>query len=345
MTKIYDWAIVGAGPAGLAAIGQLLDQGVPADNILWIDPEFKVGDLGKLWGEVSSNTKVKLFSDFLLENRSFGYDNCPVDFSLNHLDPENICELQHMVDPLQWVTDQLVKHVNTQQGKVRALKSADAAWALETENKTLHSKKVILATGAVPKTLNQDIETIDLDVALKPSLLKKTVSKDDTVAVFGSSHSAMIIVRSLLEAGVKKVINFYRSPIRYAIYMDHWILYDNTGLKGETARWTRQNVSQHCLPSIERYHATQDNLDTHLPRCTKAVEAVGFDARHIPAEGVDTAEYDASNGIIAPGLFGLGIAYPQKVTDPLGKQEMNVGIWKFLVYLRSVLPIWMQYDI
>ncbi|PIQ42429.1 MAG: pyridine nucleotide-disulfide oxidoreductase [Gammaproteobacteria bacterium CG11_big_fil_rev_8_21_14_0_20_46_22] len=345
MTKIYDWAIVGAGPAGLAAIGQLLDQGAAPKSLLWIDPEFQVGDLGKYWGEVSSNTKVKLFSDFLLENRSFGYDSCPIDFTLNHLDPEDICELQHMVDPLQWVSDQLVKRVKTQRGKVRSLKSANGTWALDTDGETLHSRKVILATGAVPKTLNQDIDTIDIETALKPSQLNQAVSAEDTVAVFGSSHSAMIIVRSLIEAGVKKVINFYRSPIRYAIYMDHWILYDNTGLKGETARWTRQNISQHCLPNIERYHATQDNLDNHLPRCTKAVEAVGFESRHLPAEGVNTAEYDASNGIIAPGLFGLGIAYPQKVTDPLGKEEMSVGIWKFLVYLRSVLPIWMQYDI
>lgn len=34
----YKWAVVGAGPAGMATIGQLLDSGINAKNILWIDP-------------------------------------------------------------------------------------------------------------------------------------------------------------------------------------------------------------------------------------------------------------------------------------------------------------------
>ena len=57
----YQWAVVGAGPAGIAAVGKLLDQGIEPTEILWLDLQFKVGDLGAYWQNVSSNTTVQLF--------------------------------------------------------------------------------------------------------------------------------------------------------------------------------------------------------------------------------------------------------------------------------------------
>lgn len=42
----FQWAVIGAGPAGIAAVGKLLDHGVLPEDILWFDPHFKVGDLG-----------------------------------------------------------------------------------------------------------------------------------------------------------------------------------------------------------------------------------------------------------------------------------------------------------
>ncbi|WP_119344801.1 hypothetical protein [Facilibium subflavum] len=52
----HKWAVVGAGPAGILSLGMLLDKDVDADEIIWIDPEFKVGDFGQKWTQVSSNT-------------------------------------------------------------------------------------------------------------------------------------------------------------------------------------------------------------------------------------------------------------------------------------------------
>ncbi len=48
-------------------------------------------------------------------------------------------------------------------------------------------------------------------------------------------------------------------------------------------------------------------------------------------------------GIIGPGLFGLGIAYPELKTDPSGNTESQVGLWKFIVYLNKVLPLCFRY--
>lgn len=69
----FLWAVIGAGPAGIAAIGQLLDKHIPPEKIVWIDPDFNVGDFGSKWSKVSSNTSVKLFNQFYQHCAAFNY--------------------------------------------------------------------------------------------------------------------------------------------------------------------------------------------------------------------------------------------------------------------------------
>ena len=54
-------------------------------------------------------------------------------------------------------------------------------------------------------------------------------------------------------------------------------------------------------------------------------------------------DYNQQNGIIAPGLFGLGIAFPEYAEDPYGYGQYRVGLKKFMDYLNSVLPLWTVY--
>lgn len=344
--KHYQWAVIGAGPGGLTAVGLLLDSGVSADEIVWIDPYFQVGDFGRLWTEVNSNTRVALFHDYLHGISSFCYDKKPCVFPLDNLERHHFTTLKAVAEPLAWVTEHLSQTVVTKKGYVTSLDVRDGSWQLHMEKEAVFSKKVILALGSEAKSLDfPGVEKIDMVTALKPSVLQKKFQKKDTVAVFGSSHSAMIAMRNLVEAGVEKIINFYLSPIRYAVLMDDWILYDDTGLKGETAQWVKENISKNCLPQISRYLSTDEHIDEQLPQCNKAIYAVGFQSRHIPVSGVSLAHYDVSNGIIAPGLFGVGIGFPIVVTDPLGRREWNVGLWKFLKNTRRLLPIWQQYGL
>lgn len=344
--KHAAWAVIGAGPAGITAVGLLLDAGVSGSEIIWIDPYFQAGDFGRLWGEVNSNTRVALFDQYLQGIRSFDYDNQSTQFPLNAVDKNEFTLLKQVADPLRAITEQLKQRVTTQKTRVTSLSVDAGAWALQTETGCFYAQKVIMATGADAKSLDYPgVEKIDLVTALTPSALKKSCDPDDAVAVFGSSHSAMIAIRHCVEAGVKKIVNFYLSPLRYAVLMDDWILYDDTGLKGETAKWVREHVSKNCLPQISRYLATTEHIDAQLPLCQKVIYAVGFQPRHIPVATVSLAQYDASNGIIAPGLFGTGIAFPLTVMDPLGRQESNVGVWKFLKNMRRTLPLWQQYDL
>lgn len=344
--KTYQWAVVGAGPAGIAAVGKLIDHGVSPQEILWIDPQFKVGDLGQHWSNVSSNTKVKYFTSFLENALSFSYDQTASDFALNHLDPEVTCTLRYVVEPLQWVSDHLAQKVTAIQAVIHNMSLSKRLWVLKSDTQCFFAHKVILATGALPSSLNYPgLDLISFDTAIDQEKLAAVINKNETYAVFGSSHSAMIIVRYLVELGVKKIINFYRSPCRYALDMGDWILFDNTGLKGNTATWARDNIDGVLPDNLVRYNTSESNIARYLPECDKAIYAVGFERRNnIVIGDYEHAEHNPYVGIIGPGLFGFGIAYPELKPDPFGTLESQVGLWKFMVYLNRVLPVWFKYS-
>lgn len=353
------WCVVGAGPAGVAVVGKLLDAKVPAKEILWIDSAFQGGDLGTKWRPVSSNTKVGLFLDFLKACPSFHYGDCPVNFELNSMNPQDTCLLQAIADPLIWITKQLQEQVCIHQGMVEELEHHPKGWVVKTRAKeSILAKKIVLAIGADPKSLSSShISASDSSFSPKQKIsieqmvdlekLSQVCSPQDTVAVFGSSHSAIIALYNLQEIGAR-VVNFYRSPLKYAIYKDGWILYDNTGLKGYSATWAKKHMSDKedgtILDTLERVHLKSPQFTTHYDRCNKIIEAIGFDRRHtikFPASLGNRSDYDHTRGEIAPGLYGVGIAFPEGACDPEGNFEYRVGLWKFMDYITRVLPTWM----
>lgn len=343
--KSYDWAVVGAGPAGIAAIGKLIDNGVSPASILWVDPYFSVGDLGRLWGNVSSNTTVGLFHEFLSGSVAFDYQSIREAYSLATMSDDLTCELHEVVKPLQSITDKLRQQVHSILSMVYHLELKFRRWYLSTENGIYAAKQVILATGSVPSVLDiPDKPILPLEQAIDKDKLERILNPDHTYAVFGSSHSAMIILRLLVELGAKKVINFYRSPNQYALNMGDWILFDNTGLKGETALWARAHIDGDLPDNLERYIVNEENIAKYIPVCDQLIYAVGFERRHsLKMDGEFIQEYNPHVGIIAPGLFGFGIGYPEKKIDPFGNTAFQVGLWKFMAYLNKVMPIWMNY--
>ncbi len=342
----FQWAVVGAGPAGIAAVGKLLDAGILAEEILWFDPHFKVGDLGMLWRNVSSNTKVKYFKDFLLAAQSFNYKEAAVEFKLNDLPDGETCTLSYVVEPLQWLTDHLMQKVKAVKSLIHKMHLSERHWTLLSESGSYQVKNVVLATGALPSALNYPgMNVLPFDAAIDKEKLAARINRDQTYGVFGSSHSAIIIIRYLVELEVKRVINFYRSPCRYAVDMNNWILFDNTGLKGQTAAWARDNIDGVLPKNLARYNTSESNIACYLPECDQVIYAVGFEKRkNIVIGDYEDTHHNPHVGIIGPGLFGFGIAYPEIKSDPFGHVESQVGLWKFMVYLNKVLPVWFKYS-
>jgi hypothetical protein len=350
----FQWAVIGAGPAGIAAIGQLLDTHIPSEQIVWLDPDFNAGDFGSKWTKVSSNTSVKLFNRFYHHCTSFNFKTVAHQFQINHFDEQDTCLLEYAAQPLKWITQSLRQKIFTLQKKARHLELKEHYWHIsiigpdnDTNTEIIKAKNVILAIGSEPKTvLFNHLYEIPLTIALDPESLSQACDTDDIIAVFGSSHSAIIILKSLLEyTNVRRIINFYQHPLRYAIYFDDWILFDDTGLKGSTAKWAKEHLHGTMPDRLTRKMVGPESIDTYLPQCTKAIYPIGFNRRSITIDGMSSLNYNEHNGIIAPGLFGLGIAFPEAAIDRYGTLEYRVGLWKFMDYLSRILPVWLQYHI
>jgi len=231
----------------------------------------------------------------------------------------------------------------------------------------IQADRVVLAVGSHPREHDladkyPNLTRVGLDTTLKPSTLRDAIPSGSKIAVVGSSHSAILAIKNLYELGDVEVINFYRSALLYAIYKDGWILYDNTGLKGMAADWARDTLAAKVLPNrLQRINLKDDSrtqkdiYDEELPKCTHLVSAIGYDMNPLPeiiVDGKDARpEYDALTGRfwktrgskeVLPGLFGAGIAYPERVTDPVGNVESAVGWFKFMKFVKRVSPEWVQ---
>lgn len=343
--KVFQWLVIGAGPAGIAAVGKLLDCHIHRDQIAWLDPAFQVGDLGQKWHQVSSNTKVALFHRFLNDCRSFRYHECKEPFKINGLPPHEHCLLKEIASPLQWVTNHLISTVQAIREEALALNLEGGYWKVKTPSSLIKAKNVILCIGAESRHLSYPHPSvIPLEIALNPNRLAQEINEQDVVGVFGASHSSILVLANLHQLKPKMVHNFYRSVHLYAVDLEDWILFDNTGLKGYAAEWARHHLDGTLPKNLKRCHISDKAFEERLALCNKVVYAVGFERRKTPViEQFPKTGYQDTTGIIAPGLFGLGIAYPQAQFDPLGNREFRVGLWKFMDYLNSVLPIWLKY--
>jgi cation diffusion facilitator CzcD-associated flavoprotein CzcO len=341
----YKWTVIGAGPAGIAAVGRLLDHGIAPEQIAWVDKEFAAGDLGDKWRAVHSNTVVSLFLEYLNASPSFRFDEAPA-FKLTEVDPGETCLLDLVADPLVWISEQLRQRVTTFRTTATDLHLHNRRWTVRTaQGDIIASEKVIVAVGAAARKLAYpDLVEIPVDVALDPEKLAAQSLEGATVAVFGSSHTTMIALPNLLNQPVDKVVNFYRSPLRYAVNMGDWTLFDDVGLKGHAARWARDNIDGTYPERLDRVSIHSPEFEDRLAQCDHVVYTVGFERRQLPSTPQwGRLDHNPTNGIIAPGLFGFGIAFPERHTDPFGFAEHRVGLSKFMKYLNTVLPLWMSY--
>ena len=342
----YQWLVLGAGPAGIAVVGNLLENGIEPSEIAWVDPFFQSGDFGRLWGEVSGNTKMCDFLNYFNALDTFRNLIQREHFAVFDRSPDSTCLLGEVAEPLTWLTEQLKSKVKAYTGWVEQIENQGFANVITMKDGTsIAANKIVLCTGANPKYLDfpKAPARIDLETALSSTKLAAAVNCNDRVAVFGSSHSAIIIIRKLHELGVKRIDNFYRNALRFAVPMEGWTLYDNTGLKADTARWAMDTLCHNCPEHMVRHVSNEQNIQQYLPKCDKVIYATGFERRSPSFTNVETDQYDGFTGIIAPGVFGAGLAYPLKATTPFGDSELDIGLWKFMKGIQKVLPIWLKY--
>jgi hypothetical protein len=315
------WTVIGAGPAGIVSIGKLLDAGVLPEDIAWVDPFFKAGDFGTVWKKVQSNGPITDFAFYYQSCQSFLMGSQEKPFFIEHMNDDKRCPLVAAAEPLRWITNHLRKQVTSYVDTVTQITPAPLGWTIQTsKNNVFSTEKIILAIGADAKTLDfPHLQTIPLNVALDPESLAKELSAEDSVVVFGSAQSAANIVESLAFIKTRKVVHFYRKRESFDYHL-----------------------SQIDLSHVESLSITPSHLLKHIPSCNKAIYAIGFQKRQIPIGCLSSNySYDRKTGEIAPGIFGLGIAFPEILLHRQGEAEYeHIVIPAFCERLDELLPRW-----
>lgn len=330
-----EWVIVGAGPAGIILIGLLLDLGTDPKSIVWIDPEFNVGRLGKYYSTVPGNAKTKVYIEFLTSCQTFQAANSPAFEKLYDLDQDIEYPLGVIVEPLVDISNYLWTKVVCKKGSICTLNFANDVWQIGMSNNACFSAShVVLATGCHPKRLDYDCKyEIPLDIALDKTALSNHITMKDTVAVVGSAQSAILLLKYLSELSVGRIINFYRHPIEFG---------GEAGLKAATARWAQDVLLKTPPANLIRLYNSCDALKAWLPLCTKIIYAVGFERNELPTiANAPYINYDDRTGTIGPRLFGIGIAFPEKFEDETGQTISRIGLMAFMEYAQEILPQWM----
>ncbi|KAK3697144.1 hypothetical protein LTR37_017640 [Vermiconidia calcicola] len=317
---------------------------------------------------------------------------------MRDLDPEKGCRLSYAADMCLTLTEGLKQtpEVATHQGRVAEAvldenPAFPAQWAVRLKPDTSDSnsvssvltKRLVLCTGSSPNNdplpiYIPNIQVLDLDAALSPTQLSQAISPlgPTTIAVIGASHSAVLVLMNLynLAASSKPDLRIRwltRHPLRYAEFMDGWILRDNTGLKGEAADWAKANLEPDVFKhsDVSKYMSRIDydkgdeegTFEENLQGCNFYVQAIGYSPNPLPmlktSRGKDITPYfdnergtfnyvkESDGGSVGdlarvPGLYGAGIAWPERVRDPHGNVELAVGFWKFMKFVKRVSPEW-----
>lgn len=331
---------------------------------------------------------MKLFIDFAEAVGPFRkiLDETPsphaVD-ALRAMKQDQGCDLGYAADMCMMLTQGLMKTpgVEVRQGKVtQATLDESNGWTVDIKLSESHgemskaiSSRVVLCTGSSPNSQKlpvtiPDLIPMELDYALSPMLLAKEVPKQPTtVGVIGASHSAVLVLINLYNLASTthpdlRIKWLTRHPLRYAEFMDGWVLRDNTGLKGAAAAWARENLEPGKFDSspvskfitkvsYDKNHEIETYKE-HLPECSRYVQAIGYMRDPLPAlkRGVgteivphyvhETGAFTDVDGKRIPALYGAGIAWPERVTDPQGNVEYAVGFWKFMRYIKRVACDW-----
>ncbi len=313
--------IIGSGAAGLLLLHNLQQNGILPEQVLVVDPYLCGGDLSEKWSCVRSNT---IWSQLL--NAVPYPGSLPESYS--SLDPNSPCSLRHYIQYLRDVTKSYLNNCEvhcTYATKVWQ----DGKWYIQLKNQTvpLEADVLLLATGSEPKHLDLPYPSLSLCTALNKEKLAEYIKKGDHILVFGTAHSAVLIVKNLLDCGAN-VTNFYASPKPF--YFDRDGDYD--GLKQDAAEIADKILAKELPVKLFSINDTSNVI-----RQTKNVDGVVYAIGFEPRNPFGLKDYDGETGQLkgCTNAWGFGIAYPNKAPDGI---HFDVSIPAFQVHIQRQMP-------
>jgi hypothetical protein len=345
--EIFDFLVIGAGSAGVAVMSQLTKIS-KKKRILWIDKEWNGGYISKL-PHVPSNTTVELFLRFAREIE--GMESTAIYREMARLRQDRGCKLVLVHEMLLYAVKYLKEFpflncINDECTKIEK-PNQNHVWSVETKNQKIFlAKRVFLCIGSYSKSFSEN-HCYPIEMALNGEFPPNL----NSAAVIGSSHSAMLVVMNLVKFyGIPKLHLFFHttSKLRFAQrkFPDRSDVFinDNTGLKGEVADWCLEHQSELESESEVQINRTrfQSFPSTALEKikiCDLIISATGYERNDLPVI-IDGRELSFNNtgGILAEGLYGFGIAFPETVHDcDTGRPERAVGLWKCMKFVKKTI--------
>lgn len=314
--------IVGSGAAGLLVLRNLQTNGILPSQVILVDPTLCGGDLSQKWCCVRSNT---VWSQLLQAVPWEGPLPLPERFA--SLNPDEPCELRHYIEYLQELTKGYLADCEIH--CTFATKAwFDTKWHITLKTKeTLQADVLIVATGSEPKSLDLPYPSIPLCVALETSRLQPYVKKGSHYLVFGTAHSASLIVKNLVDCGAT-VTNFYATPKPF--YFDRDGEYD--GIKQDAAVVADKILAGELPVKLVSIQDTAAVI-RHTKRVDGVVYAIGFESRN----PLGLKDYNGETGQLhdGPNAWGFGIAYPNKAPDGI---HWDVSIHAFQNHIQRQMP-------
>jgi thioredoxin reductase len=322
---MLDILIVGAGVTGLLAVSSFVKNRVEKIGI--IDPTFSIGDLIEKYGSVQSNTSLqKTVNALKMIDPSY---EPTIDIPLDKTAP--LCIHSQLIKEF---ANKYLEKADCIQDTVLSIEHSDSIWKVKTKETIYESKVVLLCQGSEPKLLKSGISIIPLHIALNRETLKTYVSSKDKLLVFGTAHSGALILQNCEDLSVETTAVYKKEK---PFYFANEGEYDGIKEDAEhTAKRILNNEFKYVkLLSIEKI----DLLLKTAKQATKVIYAMGFDRREISIsfnnENVDSKNYNKTNGLIATGLYGFGIAYPSSAPDDI---HVDVGIVSFVEHILKQVP-------
>ncbi len=326
-----ELAVIGLGPAGCLFLASLPPEKL-GSQILAIESGCIGGDLARLYGNVVANlTRTEMESAF----RKIPQWSTLSEFHYFSKYQESQCPLlSDVCKQLRELMKPILAKITVKFGTVYRLEKDVEGWKIHTKSETIQTRKVILCTGAIPIQMDLPKSVIPLEVALHKQNLANFISPDNSVVVFGTSHSGTLILRNLKDVGCKRVSAIYKcdTPFRWA--RDG----DTEGIKQESAIIADEIIAGTWLDATPALISLSDT-GTMIRRVLEAdyvVYAIGFESRRPAIEGC-TILVDSETGNLAPGMWGFGIGFPSFYMTPKGVKAPDVGFGPFAEHILKCL--------
>ena len=314
--------IVGFGAAGILLFLRLVEAKIPAEAISIFDPYLDGGDLRRKWSTVKSNTTWRQVRDL------FPHVECKEPWS--SLDLSQPCSLYYLIEFLLYIAKSKLQEADIHTQRVDSIEqdTISKQWKISTKKQNFVFDFLFLTTGSEPKSLDLPYPSIPLEIALHKDLIKDYVLPGETIALFGSAHSGVLIAENLTCCSAE-VLFFYATSKPFSFDKDG----EYDGLKEDAAE-IAQKILKGEYSNIQLV-SIQD-IGTVLRKSksiTKTIFAIGFESRNT----FGIKGYDGYTGKLT-GVergWGFGIAYPNKAQDEL---HWDVSIPAFDKHIQNQIP-------